>query len=238
MNNDDKNTPERAQRDQSASTPLKPFDVPFEDLQRELKGARPVEDQSAIIDASDVEGLGELTQSDIYEGELEAGVDDDLPTDEVRLELLTELELRADETDDAHEAAEEGFTYIPPIDPPTRVSVNMQDAEIASGFGVSALDEPYDADHPSSFLPGDDDLTARVRDALRADSISSGYADRIGITTSGSTVILRGVVDDLEDSDNLVAVAAYVEGIDEVIDELEVRTLQQLDEQSREQGAE
>jgi hypothetical protein len=41
----------------------------------------------------------------------------------------------------------------------------------------------------------------------------------------GSTVILRGVVDDLEDGDNLAAVIEQVDGIDEVRDETEVASL-------------
>ncbi len=144
------------------------------------------------------------------------------PATPENLELLTELELRDGETDDPMEAAEEGYTYIPPIDPPT-VPGGPENAEIASGFGVSALDEPYDADHHSSFLESDDEISARVRSALRADSATSPYANQIAIEARSGTVILRGRVDDLTDSDNLLAVAEYVEGVEEVVDELEVR---------------
>jgi osmotically-inducible protein OsmY len=90
-------------------------------------------------------------------------------------------------------------------------------------MGSSALDEPYDADHHSGFLPDGDEVSARVREALRADSSTTQYADTVRIVTRGRTVILRGLVDDIDDSDNMVAVAQYVAGIDEVIDELEVR---------------
>jgi osmotically-inducible protein OsmY len=44
--------------------------------------------------------------------------------------------------------------------------------------------------------------------------------------TRGDTVILRGVVEDLLDAQNVAAVAQYVEGVAEVIDELRVRTMQ------------
>jgi hypothetical protein len=37
---------------------------------------------------------------------------------------------------------------------------------------------------------------------------------------------LRGVVADLVDSDNLLAVAEYVDGVDEAVDELRVRGLE------------
>jgi hypothetical protein len=212
----------KRQRDRATERPLNPADPPIEDLGRQLAGIRDRDDQGTPIDADDVDNLGEITPTAIYEGELEAGVDDDLPGDNENLELLTELELRAEETDDPMEAAEEGYTYVPPIDPPT-VPGGPQNAEIASGFGVSALDEPYDADHQSSFLEADDEISARVRAAFRADSATSPYADQIAIETRSGTVILRGQVADLTDSDNLLAVAEYIEGVEEVVDELEVR---------------
>jgi len=124
-------------------------------------------------------------------------------------------------------AQEEGFTYIPPIDPPTAPgeTATFENARIASGLGVSSLDEPYDDDHHENFLPEDDEMSARVREALRADSSTTQYADRIAINARRGVVTLRGVVDDLMDSDNLLAVAEFVEGVEEVVDELEVRGL-------------
>lgn len=214
-------------RDPSTNLPLNGPEPELEEKLRELGGYRPPNDQGAIIDASDVEDLGELTSTAKYEGELEAGSDANLPNDDEDLELLTELELRAEETDDVMEAVEEGFTYVPPIDPPTVPSRDgdYENAEVASGFGVSALDEPYDADHHSDFLPADDEVTARVREALRADSSTSGFANRIAVETRGGIVRLRGLVDDLTDSDNALAVAGDVEGVEDVVDELDVRGL-------------
>ena len=212
-------------RDRSTGTPLNPPDPPLEDKLRQLAGDRAPEDQGAPIDADDTDDLGVLTSTGIYEGELEAGVDDDLPDDPEKLELLTELELRAEETDDPMEAVEEGYSYVPPIDPPTTPG-GLDNAEVASGLGVSALDEPFDDGHHSSFLPSDDEVSARVREALRADSSTTAYADRVAIEARRGTAILRGVVDDLVDSDNLLAVAEYVEGVDEVVDELRVRGLE------------
>jgi len=97
---------------------------------------------------------------------------------------------------------------------------------IASGLGVSALDEPYDESHHSSFLPDDDEVSARVREALRADSSTSQYADTIAIETRDGLAILRGLVDDLIDNDNLLAVASDVAGVTEVVDALRVRGLE------------
>ena len=211
-------------RDRSTDTALNPPDPPLEDKLRQLAGDRSPEDQGAPIDADDTDDRGVLTSTGKDEGELEAGVDADLPDDSENLELLTELELRAEETDDVMEAVEEGYSYVPPIDPPTTPG-SLQNAEVASGLGVSALDEPYDDGHHSSFLPGDDEVSARVREALCADSSTTAYADRIAIATRGGVVTLRGAVDDLIDNDNLLAVAAYVAGVQEVVDALRIRRM-------------
>jgi hypothetical protein len=215
----------RPSRDPSDNLPLNGPDVEPEDKRRQLLGDREQEDQGTLPDADDIEDLGSFTSTAKYEGELEAGVDDDLPNDDENLELLTELELRDGETDDVMEAVEEGMTYIPPSDPPTVPGGGYTDAEIASGLGNTSLEEPYDADHHSGFLPGDDEVSARVHEALRADAATAHFAERIRVETREGVVLLRGEVDDLDDSDNALAVAEHVEGVSEVIDELRVRTL-------------
>jgi len=192
-----------------------------------MAGYRSADDQGEFPAADELDDLGQITSTDVYEGQLEAGTADDLPSDpdSENLEMLTELELRVDETEDPMEAVEEGMTYIPPIDPPI-VPGGGDNAEIASGLGLSALDEPYDEDHHDDFITTDDEVRARVREALRADSSTSPYAGKIAITARDGVVTLRGLVDDLLDSDNLLAVAEYVEGVDEVVDELRVRGLE------------
>jgi hypothetical protein len=213
--------------DPSTNTPLNPPSPPIEEQLRQLAGYRSADDQGEFPAADELDDLGQLTVTDVYEAQLEAGTADDLPDDPLaeNLEMLTEIELRADETDDPMEAVEEGFTYVPPIDPPVTPG-GVDNAQIASGLGLSALDEPYDEDHHSSFISADDEVRARVREALRADSSTSQYDGRIAITVRDGVVTLRGMVDDLVDSDNLLAVAEYVDSVDEVVDELRVRGLE------------
>lgn len=187
---------------------------------RELEGRRETENRGeGVFPVERVEERGEPTEFAIYEGELASGDDDE------RLDLLTELELRAGETDDAHEAAAEGLSYVPPTDPPV-VPGTLEGAQVASGFGASALDEPYDADHRDEPLPADDEVTARVREALLADSSTSASAERVEIETSGGRVVLRGVVDDLTDAESMVAVASDATGVAEVVDQLTIRALE------------
>src|SRR3954470_117140 len=217
----------RPSRDPSTNTPLNPPSPSIEEQLRQLAGYRSADNQGDFPAADELDDLGQLSSTDVYEGQLEAGTADDLPSDPdaANLELLTELELRADETDDPMEAVEEGFTYVPPIDPPV-VPGGLDNAEIASGLGLSALDEEYDEDHHDSFLTADDEVRARVREALRADSSTTQYAGKIVISVRDGVVTLSGVVDDLVDRDNLLAIDEYVDGVDEVVDELRVRGLE------------
>lgn len=169
--------------------------------------------------------MGELTDTEIYQGELEAGVSDDLPTESVEenLETLTATELRAGETADPNVAAEEGMTWVPPIDPP--VVADAEDPEgvrVASGFGVDAQEDPYDADHHSALISSTDEMEARIREALLADSSTTRYADSLVIGTRGGKIVVRGVVDDIDDTDNVAAVISNVTGVVEVVEELDV----------------
>ena len=67
-----------------------------------------VERDEAVFPVEGVDDLGQMTDTRIYEGELEARPPDSDQPDEPRvenLEFLESLELRAEETDDPNEAA-------------------------------------------------------------------------------------------------------------------------------------
>ncbi len=208
-------------------TPLNPPDLEGEDLGRQMTGDQAAGDQAAYFREGEIDTLGDgLTDTEAYEGELEAGVKDDLSGEPAadHLELLIERELRAGETANPDVAAEEGLTWIPPIDPPVVPDLDdPQGIRVAAGFGTTADDEPYDADHHSESITNDDEMATRVREALRADAATSQYAETLAIGTRGSTIAVRGVVDDLDDTDNVVEVIGRVTGVAEVREELEVR---------------
>lgn len=210
--------------------PLDPTDPETADLLRELSGEPPAGETRTTFTLDEVAEVDEgLTGTERERGYLEAGVD---PTGGVRQEdvasvdAILERELESDETSDPDIAAEEGVPWVPPTDPP--VVPDERDPEgvsVAAGTGSTALDEPFDADHHSTLLPDDDEVTARVREALRADAVATVYADQLEIDTEGEVVTLRGTVEDMEDLDAVLAVAAEVTGITEVVDELDVATL-------------
>jgi hypothetical protein len=190
--------------------------LPPEDIAA-LEGTPPAADQDAFVEPQEIERPDEPTDTERYEGDglavaapLAAGIFDE----------LTRLDDRPGETDDPNVAAEEGEAWVPPIDPPVVADAASPDGmTVAAGFGSTALDEPFDADHHSSLLPADDEVTARVREALLADARTSRLAGRVDVDTDGGTVTIAGSVDDLEDGDLLAEVASAVTGVTEVIDE-------------------
>jgi hypothetical protein len=193
------------------------------DTLRELTATPPYPEQDGAFDTSEVELRPEtVTDGQLYEGDSGLIGEDGPIGDAERLELLEDAELRSDETSDPLLASEEGLAYVPPVDPPVIPSDNPEGAEIAAGFASSRTDESFDSDHLTEVLPAEDEMTARVRDALRSDATTAAFADSLDIESDGGLVILRGVVEDLEDDDNAVAVAAEVPGVEEVVDALEV----------------
>jgi hypothetical protein len=201
---------------------------PLEEELRAIEGEEPVGDQDAVLDPVEIEDEDEPTMTELDRGESDRVNIRRLPGDDdlASLEVLASGELRSGETYDPDVASEEGLAWVPPTDPPVIADSEERDGiVIAAGIGTSALDEPYDDDHRSEDLTVEGDLNARVREAIRADAAASRFADRILIAVLGSTVILRGVVDDLSDGDDLVAVVERVKGVEEVRDETEVAAL-------------
>jgi hypothetical protein len=156
----------------------------------------------AIVDVDDIYGGGQFTDTERYELRTEP-----VETRDDSVDDLIDREAVAGETDDPMLASQEGMPYVPPMDPSAR------------------HDARDDEDHPSELNSLDDELSERVRDALRADASTTAYADSIEIRSGRGVVVLRGTVDDLEDSDALAAVAESVRGVTEVRDELAVAGL-------------
>jgi len=183
--------------------------MPLIDQLRALEGEEAPEDQDAVLEPQEFEHERGVTDTEVDLGELEAGVAPDrtgAAGDIESLEGLADRDLREGETDIADVASDEGLTYVPPSDPPVVPSDDPQGVDVAGGDDDSTESE----------------LTAQVREALRADAATSALADRLVIATVGSTVVLRGTVDTIDDGDALVEVASRVPEIEEVRDETEV----------------
>jgi hypothetical protein len=132
--------------------------------------------------------------------------------------------MRLGETEDERQASEEGLAYVPPIDPPT-IGGDAEGPAFASGFGLPATDEPFDADHNQELLSEEPDLSARLRDALRADAATSRWADQLGLASDGRAVVVEGEVDDLDDEEEILAVLARVAGSARVVNRIAIRNM-------------
>jgi hypothetical protein len=181
-----------------------------------------------VFEAEVVDDLGEMTDTRVYEGDLEArtaGSDQPDRTAAESLEFLESTELRSGETANPDEAAEEGLTWVPPSDPPVVGTEDDGDPRIAAGFGSTADAEPFDADHHSTALPTEDEVTARVTEALLANASTSAYADSLSVDSVGGIVRVSGVVADLEDETSVLEVVSDVDGVVDVRNELVVEGL-------------
>lgn len=195
----------------------------------QLQGLRPA-GADAVATEDEVDTLGEMTDTRVYQGDLEARPPDtDQPDDDPaeNIESLVATELRAGETDDANEAAEEGMTWVPPIDPPLRVGDDGE-PEVAAGFGTTAQDEPFDADHHASALSARDEVETRVLEALRADATTAGLVERIVFDVEGGVVRLAGTVEDLVDEDAVLAVVEAVDGVTIVDSRITVAAVEEM----------
>jgi hypothetical protein len=192
-----------------------------------LLGLRPT-DAEDVPTSDEVDSLGTITDTRIYEGDLEArpaGVDQPDEDPAENLELLVEDELRDGETDDPNEAAEEGFTWVPPVDPPI-VADERGDAVVAAGFGTTAEDEPFDADHHAAPLSPYDEVEARVLEALRADAATSSLVDGLEVDAEGGVIRVAGEVPGIDDEDEVVRVIEEVSGVREVESRVTVGALE------------
>jgi hypothetical protein len=188
---------------------------PIEEELRALAGEEPADEQDGALELDDVAtpperspseldyGTGATADPEAWEGRTGTG-------DFVSLDALVDSDLREGETDNPLVAIEEGLTYIAPSDPPVVPSDDPEGVEVPGSSDTDGAES---------------DINARIREALRADGATSALADRVEIAVVGSTAIIRGQVDGLEDGDALVEVASQVEGIEEVLDQTEVAGL-------------
>jgi hypothetical protein len=196
-------------------------DLPIEDVV-ELQGDARPEDQDAFLEPNEIEQERRPTQTELDHGY--ASPDRAYAVNSAeQLDGLDLDDLREGETDDPDAATEEGLAYVPPIDPPLYADAESEDGiVIAAGAAVSAESEPYDNSHRSSDLSVEGDLNDRIHAALRADAATSELADRLVVGTRGGKVVIRGVVDGIEDTDSIVEVVERVSGVTEVVDETEL----------------
>jgi hypothetical protein len=121
-------------------------------------------------------------------------------------------------------AVEEGVPYFPPTDPVVRPEhPSHEGAEVLGGFQPTAMDDTDLVSEATTGGPADVAIAEAVQRELREDALTTDLPIRIVVRAG--VVSLRGVVPSLELAEAAEEVAARVEGVTEVVDELEVQGL-------------
>ena len=124
-------------------------------------------------------------------------------------------------TDDPIVAEEEGVPYDPPservVEAGERGDTDVAGAEADAG---AELEREDDIQLPDGEPARDDELRADVIEALRRSDVPAG--DRIRVAVNGSQVLLAGAVESIDIAQELIGLAGDVEGVTDVVDELEV----------------
>ncbi|MGE3960048.1 MAG: BON domain-containing protein [Dehalococcoidia bacterium] len=184
----------------------------------EVTGAMPDEAGGADLSESDVAGFVGATPGLEDPESLMPGDFTDQPSinaqDFAQPEALSDDGLPLGE--DISRAAEDGETYVPPIDP---VGGNR---EIIGGFARSSLDST-DTERSSDGTYGDEAIHDAVARELREDAATTGLD--LTIAVMNGVVTLTGTVEDIVDAENAEEVAARAAGVVEVIEALDVAGL-------------
>jgi hypothetical protein len=116
-------------------------------------------------------------------------------------------------TDDYLVAREEGVPYTPP-------SERVPNEARASETDADELERNDAIQVPDAEPPRDDELRARVLEALRASDVPAG--DRLRLAVSGSLVVVQGEVESIDVLDEIVGIVGDVPGVSDVLDEVGV----------------
>jgi len=144
----------------------------------------------------------------------------DLEPSLVDQEILTDPMAAAGSPDDLEDPVAEGDeVYVPPMDPVVGTSPHG-DTQVLGGFSASADESVLPPRSASDGRIGDEALVDAVRSALRRDAATTDL--EIEVMVEQGIVRLRGRVAGIEDVDNAESVAAGVEGVVEVVEELQV----------------
>ncbi len=190
----------------------------------------------------DLDDLDDVTTGARIEAE-DTGREDGFADDEVSLEELDES-LREEERDaemavggpidtqhsdgSAYyplEAQQQGLVYIPPDDPPVLPSDDLQQVEMAAGFGKDVeFEDPRARRSPDRLKGNDWDLQAEIMSILHKSSLTNQMTD-VQVRVRNGVAHLSGAVETLDDVDVVCSVVQTAPGITDVQEELIVTSL-------------
>lgn len=130
-------------------------------------------------------------------------------------------------TSDYQEAVEEAEPYFPPTDPVVEPSDDEQELDVTGGMQDTSMDElaadpeldssETEPTTPTAGRRDDETIREDVGRELREDAATANLDIEVGVING--TVVLRGRVDDLDDSYNAEEVARRVPGVLDVRDQ-------------------
>lgn len=160
---------------------------------------------SAFTDASD---------ADAVSADVEPALNDQ--------ELLTNPIAASGPSDSWEDPVADGDeVYVPPTDPVVTTGAHG-DTRVLGGFSPDALNERRPL-HSSDGTVGDEALADAVRAALRQDAATTDLD--VDVAVERGVARLFGAVPGMEDVENAESVAAGVQGVIDVVDELQVASV-------------
>jgi osmotically-inducible protein OsmY len=117
--------------------------------------------------------------------------------------------------------SDEGVPFFPPTDPVVEPSNDEEQLAVVGGFQSTSMDE--DPTDPERRFPGDGQLEDMIERELREDALTTEL--QIEVDVRNGVVTLRGEVERMDDALNAEAVAARVEGVQEVREQLSVKSI-------------
>ena len=125
-------------------------------------------------------------------------------------------------TDDDLVASSEGVPWTPPTERVLSEPRNDEGVDFAGTDATDAgeLERDDDIQVDDGFPARDDELRADVIEALRASDVTAG--DRLRIAVQGSQVHVTGEVESVDVLDEILGIVGDVEGVTDVVDDVEI----------------
>ncbi|MBX3011006.1 MAG: BON domain-containing protein [Caldilineaceae bacterium] len=170
---------------------------------------------------ADGEPIIEVSLEELYDEELND------PERDLAIEELIDTQHTSGSTYNPREAQEQGLVYTPPDDPPVIPSDSPEGAEIGIGFAQSMEEaNPDEEVLPSRVDNNDLDLEDNIVTALRYNSETTNLSRDIQVRVWNGIVHLYGTVTDLQDTDLVEEIVRGLEGVVDVVNNLEVAAIQ------------
>ena len=186
----------------------------------EIEGRLRYEGDLPYDEAVDSDTIIEVSLEEMYDDEIND------PDRDLAIEELIDTQHTSGSTYDPDEAEEQGLVYTPPHDPPVIPSHRAGGIEIGIGFAQSMEEtNPNEEVLPAHVDNNDLDLEDDIVTALRYNSETTNLSGDIQVRVRNGIVRLYGTVSDLQDSDIVEDIIRDIDGVVDVINNLDVAAI-------------